>query len=225
VSGLVATLDAANRAYGRPLATAAAVAAVLVWLANRPVRPRPLVTSARAPVDWAGWRWRLRRLVWLPGGGQAPPAPPAPPWRQAALDAAPARGSLLGRGGRPALMPPGRAHSALYDAYVKGGQPSPYTGRTWAQTKAVLWPEHRRRFGPGCQLGLVCGGLAAASELDHCAKAAGWPHDYSRLGMESVHDTAGVCHDCHVRRTSLQRQHVNAWLLPQALRKFPRRTP
>jgi hypothetical protein len=156
-----------------------------------------------------GVTWRT--LLWQPGGphpgGQTRQRPPASR-RQRRIDAGPG----LGGPGRSTLMPrPARAYSDFYEAYIRGGARSPLSGRTWQETREHLLNLNVQTHGGACQLGIVCGGLHAATQLDHCAKVAGYAHDYARLGQEGPDDCRPVCRGCHVRRTQLQRQGVDAW--------------
>lgn len=160
----------------------------------------------RRPREPRAWR----RLLWAPGAGVpgSQPAPPPAIRRQRRVDAG---WALPGRGTRAVMPRPAQPHSAFYDAYIRHGARSPYTGLTWQQTREHLLDLNVASHGGRCQLGIVCGGLAAGTQLDHCARSAGWPHDYSRLGQEGPTDCRPVCRDCHVRREQLKRQGADAW--------------
>lgn len=209
---LAKSLDQA--ADGFPV-LALAVIAVALWLANRPVRPRPLVGPPREP-----GAWRLRPGRWLDHDrpGQVPTLGPQPPavWRQAGLDARPG----LPGAGRPQMPAPVRPLSPRYQAYMDGleaGDSGAWGGWFWPEKRRGIldWYISHQETGGRCLLGLVCGGQAPATQLDHCGRAAGYKSDYAELFRETPRTVRPVCRDCHVRRTELQRQGIDAWTLAQ----------
>lgn len=184
---------------------------LLAWLdrlTTRPPRPR-LAREAPGP----GLGFRLRRMVWLPGGGPAPEPPPLAAWRQGRFDAG---RPAIGHRSQPAMPRPSRPLSERYRAYIAGEVPGDdpgWGGWYWPQKRAAILAWYARQFGTGgrCLLGIVCGGQAPATQLDHCGRARGFKTDYVELFHETPASTAPTCRDCHVRRTELQRQGVDAW--------------
>lgn len=190
-------------------AAAIAVAALLVWLAGRPVRPRPLVGPPRPPRSW-----RLRPGRWLgrdwPAEVGTPPLVHRSVLRQAPLDA----GRGLQGAGRPAMPAPSRPLSQRYHDYIAGhldGDSGDWGGWRWPEKRRTILAWWAARYGDRCLLGIVCGGAAKATQLDHCGKAAGDASDYSELFRETPRTCRPVCKECHVRRTTMQRQGVDAW--------------
>jgi hypothetical protein len=190
---------------------AVAVIAVVVWLANRPVRPRPLVGPPHQP---RAWRLRPGRQLDhdQPRPVRTPQAPPRAPWRQGGLDASRA---VVGAA-RPQMPAPARPLSPRYMAYMDGveaGDSSGWGGWTWPEKREAILAWYARRTGGACLLALPGYCTGQATQLDHCGRAAGDDYDYSELFKETPRTVRPVCRGCHVRREELKGQGIDAWRL------------
>jgi hypothetical protein len=199
------TIEEANRRYGATLLVALLVAGFLMWWAHRPVKVR--TPREAGPGLLAGLGALLADN--LAARYQARGAPSRPPrgrpgrrtWRQQA----PGR-ALPGGGPLLAMPAPARPLSEEYKAYIGGrldGLTGDWGGWRWPAKRRTIMGWWRERVGDRCQLGLVCGGTAKATQLDHV--------DYSEFRRETPRTCAPVCAPCHQRRTALARQGIDAW--------------
>jgi hypothetical protein len=208
---VLATIEDANARYGPILLPALVAVGFLLWWAHRPVKVRP--PREAGPGIFSGLGRLLADNLAARAATRAGPGTRRPPARGTWRLQAPGRALPGGR--RFAAMPaPARPLSDRYRAYIAGqvpGDSGDWGGWTWPEKRRAIMAWYRQRFGPNCLLGVVCGGTARATQLDHRGRSAGLASDYAELFRETPASVAPVCRDCHDRRTALARQGIDAW--------------
>lgn len=69
---------------------------------------------------------------------------------------------------------------------------------------------------PLCMLGIVCGGVAASTDVDHIVRADVYVATRGPRSFFDSNNLRGICHECHSHKTRLE--NAGAWTEPARAR-------